>query len=154
MEIAKVIEKIQRYCARSEHCESEIRKKLLTYEPELKETDIEDILLHLQKFNYWDERRYAMAYVHDKHEFNYWGPMKISYALKGKEVPDTIIYEAMKQVNEEEYLDTLHYLLHKKYSLDTYENTLEARKKLSRYAQNKGYTYELINSVLGKILPK
>ncbi len=150
MEIQQARTKIQRYCARKEHCEYEIRGKLISYE--LQNNEIELILEELRDLNFWNEERYAQAFVHDKQMFHSWGPMKIAYALKRKHVPSAIIDMAMRRIEYKTYYRTLSSLLQKKYQVTTYKDNNDARKKLSRYAQNKGYPYDMINEVLDDIL--
>lgn len=151
MDFSEIRIKIQRYCARKERCESQIRKKLKTYEAS--ENDIERILKELKHYNFWNEQRFAASYVHDKHKFNSWGPFKIRNALSGLQVNETLIDKAMSSISYEEFEETLHRLLVKKYKINSYENEIIARKKLSAYAQNKGYSYDMINAVLGELLP-
>ncbi len=151
IDLKDVINKIERYCVSRERCASEIRERLVKYYPEIGEDEIEDILFHLKNTNFWNEERFASAFVHDKHEFNAWGPIKIRFALKNKQVDERIIYEAMQRIDDEKYIDMLYGLLQRKYKLTSYEDEMDARVKLSQYAQSKGYPYDMINVALARL---
>lgn len=151
MEIEKATKKIQQYCSGKERCESQIKEKLSSYE--LHENEIEDILYQLRTLNFWNEERYARAYAHDKQKFNSWGPFKIRYSLSQKHVDSSLIDKALKTIDYKTFKNALQNLLIKKYEYRQFNDKYNARKKLTAYASNKGYTYDMINTVLDEIIP-
>ena len=83
-----------------------------------------------------------------------WGRKKIFYALKEKQVSEYSIKKAMKEIDEEEYLKTLHSLAEKKYASLKREQYLIRKKKTMDYLLQKGYETELISAVIGRLIEK
>ena len=71
-----LLNKAATYASRCEHCESEVREKLLTWGGSCEEAD--EIIAYLIEERYIDNQRYANSYVKDKFRFNHWGKYKIS----------------------------------------------------------------------------
>jgi len=90
-----------RYCTVAERCRSEVRAMLERHQAD--ETIICHIIELLEKEKYIDEKRYSMAFVHDKLLFARWGRIKISYALRQKQIPDPIIEEAILSIDPDDY---------------------------------------------------
>ncbi len=91
---------------------------LLRYIRETKKWGIEDseaskIIEYLIKQRFIDEARYAKGFTNDKFRFNKWGRTKIAYALRLKN-SETLIDEALYNINEEQYQDTLLQILENK----------------------------------------
>ena len=95
MEEKKVLERLQRQCARMEYCVSDIRRKAL----KALEGDAEAagrIVDSLVKDRFVDDRRYAAAFAREKSALQGWGEVKIRFLLRGKGVSDEIITEALQ----------------------------------------------------------
>ena len=71
--------RLENMCARSEHCEWELKEKLKRWM--ISSADAEEILMVLRKGRFYDDRRFASAYVRDKMLYNRWGRRKIVYGL-------------------------------------------------------------------------
>ena len=104
--------KAERYCASAEHCESEVRLKLLQWRGDAQTVD--KIVDSLRVSGYVDDERYARAFVHDKVVFQGWGRVKIEYMLRAKKLPLPVIKSALKTIDEIEYFEQLSHLLETK----------------------------------------
>ena len=129
--------KAEAYCSASEHCRADVLAKL--YQWGAPEDVWEDILKHLEKERYIDESRYAIAYVRDKYRFNQWGRIKITQALRMKQIAAVSIFEALEEIEEDEYLSVLTSLLKKKLRSVKASNDYERNGKLIRFAVSHGY---------------
>lgn len=69
------------------------------------------IIDRLQDEGFINEERYCRAFVNDKLRFNRWGRVKIRAALYEKQLPREYIAQAIEEIDEEEYMQTLHDLV-------------------------------------------
>lgn len=129
--------KAEAFCSASEHCRADVLSKL--YQWGAPEESWEEILGHLEKEKYIDESRYAVAFVRDKYRFNQWGRIKITQALRMKQIPSACISEALEEIEEKEYLSVLAALLKKKLRSVKASNDYERNGKLIRFAVGHGY---------------
>jgi regulatory protein len=106
------------------------------------------ILKKLQQDGFLDERRYVRAFVRDKTRFDHWGLVKISYMLKMKGIPGSLIREATAEIDRSEYRAMVfHELQKKKKSLTG--SPLEITAKLFRYGSSRGYELDVMRDFLG-----
>lgn len=138
--------KAKKLCSLQEKCKSDILKKLVEWGQTSE--DAEEIILDLEKDKYVDDLRYAEFFVQDKFKLNNWGRVKIEYMLRQKRIDNNIIYKAIEQIDEKEYIKVLTKILKEKVKKinATYSYTIKA--KLIRYAQSKGFETELSLAVL------
>lgn len=129
--------KAEVYYSAAERCPSEVEKKLLQWggEPDM----VEQIMIHLFKERYLDTVRYCKAFVRDKYRFNQWGRMKISQALRMKQLSSSDIEAGMDEIDEDEYNSVLSALLKQKSRSIKAATTYERNAKLIRYAVGKGF---------------
>lgn len=136
----EALAKAEAYCSVAEHCKDEVLRKLEQWGAPV--DSFEPIIRHLEKENYLDEQRYAIAFARDKYRFNQWGKVKISQALKLKHVPSKCISVALQEIDEEEYESILASLLRKKSLSIKANNAYERNGKLVRFAVGHGYGME------------
>lgn len=134
------------YASRCEHCESEVREKLLNWGSSEKETD--KIIAYLIEERYIDNQRYANSYTRDKFRFNHWGKYKIGMMLRSKNICNEIIEEALNQIDEEEYLEKLEQILRDKLRSLKYASEYEKKGKLFKFAQSRGFESSAISKVI------
>lgn len=142
--------KAAKYCAYQERAHLEVEQKLKSFG--LDEDDAAEIIFHLLQEDYLNEERYAKLYAKSKFNQNKWGRSKIRIELKRKEVSDRNIETGLKEIDEEEYQETLSTLLHKKKAQMKEPHPLKMKKKLFDYAYRKGYGVNNINLALEAIL--
>ncbi|MCF8362431.1 MAG: RecX family transcriptional regulator [Prolixibacteraceae bacterium] len=145
-ETKKALSKCMALCSKSEKCISDIRNKLEKWQLPDGETQI--IIDSLIDEKFIDEQRFAESFVRDKFRFNYWGKIKITYHLKAKGISSADIAHAMQEINEEEYFITLKELLTQKNKSVKAETDYERKAKLIRFAQGRGFDYDMINKAL------
>ena len=81
MEEQKVLERLQRQCARMEYCVSDIRRKALKAmegDPDAADR----IVASLVKDRFVDDRRFAAAFAREKSALQGWGTVKIRFQLR------------------------------------------------------------------------
>ena len=144
-----LLNKAATYASRCEHCESEVREKLLIWGGTSEETD--EIIAYLIEERYIDNQRYANSYAKDKFRFNHWGKYKISIMLRSKDIDSEIIEEALGQIDEEEYLEKLQQILRDKLRSLKYLSEYEKKGKLFKFAQSRGFESGAISKVIDSI---
>jgi regulatory protein len=144
-----LLNKAATYASRCEHCESEVREKLLIWGGTSEETD--EIIAYLIEERYIDNQRYANSYAKDKFRFNHWGKYKISMMLRSKDIESEFIEEALGQIDEEEYLEKLQQILKDKLRSLKYSSEYEKKGKLFKFAQSRGFESGAISKVIDSI---
>ena len=144
-----LLNKAATYASRCEHCESEVREKLLTWGGTSEEAD--EIIAYLIEERYIDNQRYANSYTKDKFRFNHWGKYKIGMMLRSKDIDSDIIEEALNQIDEEEYIEKLQQMLREKVRSIKYSSEYEKKGKLFKFAQSRGFESSAILMVIDSI---
>ena len=109
---------------------------------------IDLLIIELIQFNFLNEERYARSYARGKFRIKKWGKLKISMALKKREVSFKCIDIAMLEIDDKTYLNTLKELLQKKNDVLKETNSYKRKMKLIRYLVTRGYEYDLIHDAL------
>lgn len=145
-----VLERLQRLCARAEHCSSDISRRAL----KALEGDSEAarrIVASLEKDRFIDDARYALAFAREKSSLQGWGPVKIRYALRAKGIASHIADEAVASCGDSEAAASrMEKLLSSK--ARQLQGDPAARGKLMRFALGRGYTYDQALPVVEKLL--
>ena len=127
-------------CSVAEHCESEIREKLVR--AGISTDDADRIIDRLYDEDFINTGRYCRAFVRDKFRFARWGRLKIGQALRLKHLPDNDIRQAIdEELPAAEYHALLEHLIQQK--ADTLPSDLDAytrRGRLIRFALSRGFT--------------
>ncbi len=129
-------------CSGSEHCSSEIRKKLLLWG--LSPTQSEKAITFLNEEKYIDSQRFCRAYCLDKFRYNHWGRIKISQMLRLLEMDSTDINEGLDAIPEEEYQEVLQHILEQKNKQLRDSDPYIRKGKLVRHALSRGFETHLI----------
>ena len=141
--------KASAYCATAEHCEADVRTKLQTWAcaPE----HIDKIINYLKNENFLNEQRYCNAFVRDKFRFNQWGKTKIAMMLRTKNIAEETIAEAIEQIDDETYQQTVTTLLQTKLKGLKYRDEYDRKAKLIRFAQGRGFEYGIIAAAIEQL---
>lgn len=145
-EIAEATAKMELRCVRSEQCSHEIMVKLRKMG--LSADDSEKIVDSLIDRRFIDDARFAIAFVRDKSRFAKWGKIKISAALREKRIPSQLISEALSQLDEEEYYQTMVSVLRSKSRFISEGNSFEGRTKLFRFGVSRGFEVPLLSKAI------
>ena len=101
----QALPRAKHYCAYQERCHSEVKDKLYGFGLNTKEVD--EIISTLIAENYINEERFAIQFAGGHFRSKKWGRVKISHALKQKQVSAYCIKKALKQIDDQEYLKVL-----------------------------------------------
>lgn len=144
----KALSKAMYLCSKAEKCKSDIRKKLFDWKANPVEHD--KIISELEKQQFIDEERFAKFYVRDKFKFNNWGKIKIKAMLFQKQIPEKIINDAIEQITEKDYLNTLTNILKNKEKQIKETDIYKKKNKLLKFASSKGFEPNLILHIIDK----
>ena len=142
-------------CAQRECCRYDLERKLR--ETPLSPADVEAVLDALEDEHFIDAVRYARAFAHDKLEYDGWGRLKISQALRQKKFSAREVETALAEVIEEaHYLEILQRVLASKirtlsFDADDRREALKATQKLVRFASSRGFEPHLIFDTLHQL---
>ena len=130
----EVLAKAQAYCARSEHCAADVRRKL--YEWGVDSNFFDFIEQNLYEDGYLDDARFCNAYVHDKVAYQKWGRLKIQAGLRALQLPNFAISDALDAIDEETYMNNLHELMR--------QRRADSEDKRMRFLLQRGFTFDEI----------
>lgn len=133
-------------CSQKEYCRSEIAQKLRV--KGAASAEIEKLLERLEAECYIDEERYARAFVADKFRFDHWGRVKMSYALRQKGINANIIDEALAQIDEEEYRQSLADFIASRRRTMKAASPYALNQKIARAAISRGFEPGMVFAVL------
>ena len=138
--------KITHFCAYQERCVQDVRIKLKSLGVAEKLMDL--IISELIKDNFVNEERFARMFTSGKFRIKKWGKSKILGALRQKKVPEFFILDALNEINDLEYCQTLGQLLKKKSREISEEDLKKRNQKLINFAHSKGYEAPAIRKVM------
>ena len=145
MEEKKVLERLQRQCARMEYCTSDIRRKALkAMEGDAEAAD--RIVESLLQDRFVDDRRYAGAFAREKSALQGWGAVKIRFLLRGKGISDEIISEALAEIDADKAASKLDKLAADKYRL--LKDDPQCRLKMLKALLSRGYGYDEVEAAV------
>jgi regulatory protein len=143
----QALPKAKHYCAYQERCHSEVKDKLYGFG--LNTNEVNEILSKLIEENYLNEERFAIQYAGGHFRSKKWGKVKISYALKQKQVSPYCIKKALKQIDDTDYEKTLQKLFDEKLrTLKSEKNIFIKKRKLQDHLMQKGYETDLIRQLM------
>jgi len=143
----QALHRLAAYCSRAERCIGDVRRKMDEWELPVEQQN--QIIQRLRKEKFLDEERYCKAFVSDKTKYNRWGIHKIRFELRKKQIPESMIGEALKNMDPEENRERLQLLIEQKKKSVKGKNEWEIRQKLLRFAAGRGFSQEEIEAVLG-----
>lgn len=109
------------------------------------DSDIAFFISKLKDQKILNDERYVENYIRSKRENQFWGELKILHSLVELGVPSDLIQLELLKISKEEWKIQLnHYMSKKKFSKN---NSKEIKKTITHLYQ-KGYTEDLINSMI------
>ena len=139
------LDKAEAYCAKSEHCAADVRRKLYEWGTP---TDLSDgIVESLYSNDFLNDARFCHAYVHDKVAYQSWGRLKIQAGLRALNLPETEIRKSLDEIDENQYLSNLKTLIKQRQSDSPRRSgslNSAASDKLIRFLLQRGFTYDEI----------
>ena len=134
------------YCAYQERSQQQVRNKLYDYG--LHFDEVEEVLSDLIIDGYLNEERFAKAYAGGKFRIKQWGKHKILQGLKQHKISEYCLKVGLKEIDEEDYYQTLKTLLLKKVKIVKAKNDYDRKNKIARYAVGRGYETSLIWEII------
>lgn len=126
----------------------EVRKKL---NKEFDNDIIDEVLNFLEKNSYVDDRNYAIYFIEDKQKLNGYGKNKIKSLLIQKGISKQIIDEFIFD-EDNEFENALKMGIKKLNLLKNEENIFKKKQKIINYLAYRGFSFDIIQKVLGEIL--
>ena len=139
---AEALKKVSAYCSAAEHCRAEIVEKMQRWG--LPYAAVDRIADQMEEEKYIDEERYCRAFINDKLRFEKWGKMKITQALQLKKIPSAKYWQALNEIDADEYLGILSKLLASKRKSVHAATDYELNGKLVRFALSRGFEMDNI----------
>ena len=138
----EALNKAAAYCTLCERCISEVSAKLTAWG--VPYAVQEEIIARLIEEKFIDEARYCRAFVNDKVRFNRWGRIKITAALREKRLPQEFIKEALENIDEDTYQQSLKEVIEIKRRELKGGDDFATQQKIIRHAASRGYEPSLI----------
>ncbi|WP_299113876.1 regulatory protein RecX [uncultured Winogradskyella sp.] len=141
---------LENYCAYQERCHKDVTDKLrhMRMIPEV----IDTIVVHLIENNYLNEERFAKAFARGKFRIKKWGKNRIIRELKFRQISKYSIDSALKEIDSDDYFETLHELTLKRMTQVQEKNIYKKKKKVADYLLYRGWesnlVYEKINELM------
>jgi regulatory protein len=140
--IKEAKQKIEHFCGYQERCHEEVVSKLRTMK--MDSDEIDQIMVHLITENFLNEERFACSFARGKHRIKHWGKIRIVNELKYKNISQTLINNALKEITPEEYSETFHTLAERNWEAIQEKNVLKKRKKFCDFMLRKGFESNLV----------
>lgn len=148
--VAEATKLMENFCAYQERCHKEVAQKL--YDLHMIPEAREKITLHLLQHNFLNEERFSKAFARGKFSIKNWGRIRIVNELKFRNISPYNIKTALKEIDEDDYLNTIQKVAEKKWALLKEPNAFKKRSKLLTYLSSKGYESELIYEVVNGLI--
>ena len=140
------LDKAEAYCAKSEHCAADVRRKLYEWGAPIDDffaregLDIVDFIEeNLYANDFLNDARFCHAYVHDKVAYQSWGRVKIQAGLRALGLPESEIQKSLDEIDEKQYRTNLEALIKQRKS--------DGEEKRLRFLLQRGFTYDEINKI-------
>lgn len=134
---AEWLDKCEAYCAKSEHCAADVRRKLYEWAAPAEISD--EIVENLYKNDFLNDARFCHAYVHDKVAYQSWGRIKIQAGLRALDLPESEIRKSLDEIDEKQYKSNLQALFQQRKS--------DSEEKRLRFLLQRGFTYDEIKKI-------
>jgi regulatory protein len=144
----EVLDKLEALCAKREYCVSDIRRKAIERLDGDRQA-AEELVQSLIENKFVDDARYASAFAREKSGLQGWGPIKIRFQLRAKGISDSIITEALSEIDGTKARTRLEKLLENKWR--SLSDDPQGRLKLIKFALSRGYEYEDTEPLIKRI---
>ena len=142
--------KMEYYCVYQDRCHQEVERKMNEHQliPEAQEK----ILLYLMQHNFLNEERFSKSFARGKFRIKNWGKQRIVRELNFRNISSYNIKTALKEINEEDYLQTIYRITENKNNNISEKNIHKRKKKLTDFLLRKGFEYDLIFKTVKDII--
>ena len=148
--IKEATKKIESYCAYQDRCHKEVNGKLK--EMGMIPLAIDTIIGQLIEDRFLNEERFAKSFARGKFNIKKWGKNRIVNELKFRNISKYNITTALKEIDPQEYLNTLDTLAIKRLGQISESNIQKRRKKLADYLLYRGWESHLVYEKLQELI--
>lgn len=143
--------KLESLCAYQERCQFEINQKLISWNFKIEQRD--QLISDLISNNFINEQRFAEAFVSGKFRIKKWGRIKITSHLKQKHISNYSIQKGIKEIDLDEYWETIVKLASKKkIELEFKKGDIwDKKSKVFRFLQSKGYETDITSDAVNEV---
>jgi len=148
--VDEIKKKLEHYCVYQDRCHKEVEAKMKEY---LLITEAKEIIfLHLMQHNFLNEERFAKSFARGKFRIKKWGKQRIIRELKFKDISSYNIKTGLKEITDDEYLETILKITEKRNELIKESNPFKKKQKLISFLMRKGYESDLIYKTVNEII--
>lgn len=145
--LSQALNKAMKYCAYQERCQQEVFQRVFEWS---RDQDLaNEVVAELIIQGFLNEERFARSFVRGKFNQKSWGRLKITQALKQKEISSACIQLGMEEIEEELYLERLANLCTKKIS--EHGKSYDGKLKVARFLYQRGFENNLIWETINSI---
>lgn len=146
----QALRSLMNLCVKAERSEFDVRRLLERWG--VAEEVRQRIVDTLVRERFVDNRRYAEAYVREKVRFSGWGRYKIRAALRAKRIDESIVEEALEQVDGASMREKLEHRLQMKMNRTKSRDAYDLRGKLVRYGAGLGFDTDTVLEVVERLM--
>lgn len=150
--ITEATKKLESFCAYQDRCHKDVETKLRDMGMIPEATN--QIIGHLIQENYLNEERFAKSFARGKFRIKKWGKNRIVNELKQRQITKYNITIALKEIEQEDYIETLDILAKKRLSQIRETNIQQRKKKLADYLLYRGWESHLVYEKLKELIQK
>ena len=148
-EMARI--RLENLCGRAERCSYELRQKLYVWG--IPSDVAENMLADMHGQRWFDDGRFARAFVSDKVRFERRGRLYLRNALRAKRIADDIITAALDRIDPEIYAANLQAaMMTKLRSNPTLIADFDGRTRLFRHLMARGYEPDQIKMAIRRAM--
>lgn len=140
--VEEATRKLEYFCSYQDRCHDEVLQKLksLRMIPQA----IDHIMAHLIEHNFLNEERFACSFARGKWRIKHWGKRRIIQELKLRGISKYNIDKALKEINEDDYIQNFDTLAQEQWDKIRETSTLKKKKKVADFLLRKGYESHLV----------
>ena len=142
--------KLESYCAYQDRCHKEVNQKLK--DMGMIPSAIDQIIYALIQDNFLNEERFSKSFARGKFNIKRWGKNRIINELKQRGISKYNITTALKEIDEDDYLETLTVLAQKRLNAISEKNIQKRRKKLADYLLYRGWESHLVYEKITELI--
>ncbi len=148
--LTEATKKLESFCAYQDRCHKDVETKLRDMGMIPEATN--QIIGHLIQENYLNEERFAKSFARGKFRIKKWGKNRIVNELKQRQITKYNITIALKEIEQEDYIETLNILAKKRLSQIRETNIQQRKKKLADYLLYRGWESHLVYEKLKELI--
>ena len=148
--VDEALNTLRGFCNFQERCHKDVREKLRKMNMISEASDY--IINQLIQENYLNEERFAKTFARGKFRIKYWGKVRIIRELKYREISKYNIETALKEIDEQEYHETLDRLAKKRFNQIKETHPSKKRKKLADYLLYRGWESNLVYDKVAQLI--